>query len=286
LLWIQETVEVVEHAGAARLETQGIAYREAVPTQSNELAPALCLHGFPETSYMWRTVLATLADAGRRAVAPDLPGFGDSHPDPPSTWERQVEAVERFRIALGLERVALVVHDWGGLIGLRWACEHPEAVAALVISNTGFFPDGKWHGMAHSLRTPGEGEKLLDALTEDGFAQMLASLSPGFDAATAGEYWKSFRGESGRRASLELYRSGDFQKLEPYEGRLAQLGVPTLLLWGADDPFAPVAGAHRFQREIPHAELVVVAGAGHFVYADEPQRCAHEVAEFLAAAGV
>ncbi len=267
-------------------KVDGFAYREAVPTRQSELVPALCLHGFPETSYMWRDVLATLANEGRRAVAPDLPGFGESRPDPPGTWERQIEAVERFRTALGLERVALVVHDWGGLIGLRWACEHPDAVAALVISNTGFFPDGKWHGMAQSLRTPGEGEKLLDALTEDGFAQMLASLSPGFDAASAAEYWKSFQTEAGRRASLELYRSGDFEKLEPYQGRLARLGVPTLLLWGADDPFAPVAGAHRFQREIPHAELVIVERAGHFVYADEPQRCAREVAEFLAAGGV
>jgi haloalkane dehalogenase len=235
---------------------------------------------------MWREVLAALAASGRRAVAPDLPGFGDSRPDPPSTWERQVDAVERFRSALGLGRVALVVHDWGGLIGLRWACEHPDAVAALVISNTGFFPDGKWHGMAHSLRTAGEGEKLLDALTEDGFAQMLASLSPGFDAASAAEYWKSFQTADGRQAALDLYRSGDFEKLEPYEGKLAGLGVPTLLLWGADDPFAPVAGAHRFQREIPDAQLVIVEGAGHFVYADEPQRCAREVAEFLAARGV
>jgi haloalkane dehalogenase len=269
-----------------RGEAKGIAFREALPSSNGGLVPALCLHGFPETSYMWRDVLAALADSGRRAVAPDLPGFGDSRPDPPGTWERQIEAVERFRVALGLERVGVVVHDWGGLIGLRWACEHPRAVAALVISNTGFFPNGKWHGMARSLRTPGEGEALLDALTEDGFAQMLASLSPGFDAATAAEYWKSFATEAGKRAALDLYRSGDFEKLEPYEGQLASLGVPTLILWGADDPFAPIAGAHRFQREIPHADLVIVEGAGHFVYADEPQRCARQVAEFLAGAGV
>ena len=61
-----------------------------------------------------------------------------------------------------------VVHDWGGLIGLRWACEQPAAVQALVISSTGFFPDGKWHGMAKALRTPGEGEALVDGLDRDG----------------------------------------------------------------------------------------------------------------------
>jgi haloalkane dehalogenase len=266
--------------------SDGIAYREAVPAEPSDLVPALCLHGFPESSFMWREVIAALAQSGRRAISPDLPGFGDSPPDAPGTWERQVEAVERFRLGLGLDRLALVVHDWGGLIGLRWACEHPEAVGALVISNTGFFPDGKWSGMAQALRTEGEGEKLLEAMTRDGFGQMMSAVSTGMDGATADEYWKAFETETGRRGILELYRSGDFEKLEPYEGKLAELGVPTLLLWGENDPFAPVAGAHRFKREIPGAKLIAIEGAGHFVYADEPERTAREVVEFLAQSGV
>ena len=58
--------------------------------------------------------------------------------------------------------------------------------------------------------------------------------------------------------------------------------MPTLILWGDDDVFAPVAGAYRFRKEIPGAKLVVLEDAGHFVYADEPRRCAEEVSEFLA----
>jgi haloalkane dehalogenase len=84
-----------------------------------------------------------------------------------------------------------------------------------------------------------------------------------------------------RAAILELYRSGEFSELAPYDGRLADLGVPTLLLWGADDPFAPVAGAHRFHEEIPGSELIVVEGAGHFVYDDAAQRCTEVVLSFL-----
>ncbi len=185
----------------ARLEQRlegGIAYREALPESDRGLAPALCLHGFPETSYMWRSVLSSLADAGRRAIAPDLPGFGDSRPDPPGTWERHTEAVESFRRELELERVVLMVHDWGGLIGLRWACEHPDAVEALVLSNTGFFADGKWHGMARALRTPGEGEQLVAGMNREGFAQMLGAVSRGIDATVAGEYWKTFATEEGQ----------------------------------------------------------------------------------------
>src|ERR671917_2838173 len=153
----------------------GLSYRES---GSADAPVALLLHGFPESSYMWDGVMEPIAAAGWRAVAPDFAGFGDSPPDPPGTWERHVEAVERFRRDLGIERCVLVVHDWGGLIGLRWACEHPDAVEALVVSSTGFFPDGKWHGMATALRTPGTGEQLMDGMTRDGFAAVLRSASP------------------------------------------------------------------------------------------------------------
>lgn len=259
-----------------------IAYREAAPDSPPRGDPVLCLHGFPESSYMWRGLLeAIAADAGRRAVAPDLAGFGDTPPDPPGTWERQVELVEQFRRELELERVALVVHDWGGLIGLRWACDNPGAASALVISNTGFFPDGRWHGMAQAMRTPGQGEELVAGFEREGFGALMRSLSPGFDENAIAEYWKAFESDEGRRGILDLYRSGDFSKLEPYAGRLAALGVPALLLWGENDPFAPLAGAHRFRREIPDAELVVAEGASHFVFADDPDRCAREVVGFL-----
>jgi haloalkane dehalogenase len=63
---------------------------------------------------MWRHLLSALAAAGRRALAPDLPGFGDSAPNPPGTLERHVDTVERFRLQLGLDHVVLVVHDTGG----------------------------------------------------------------------------------------------------------------------------------------------------------------------------
>jgi haloalkane dehalogenase len=267
-------------AEAKRLDA--IAYREAAPDGPAAGDPVLCLHGFPESSYMWRDMLDAIArETGRRAAAPDLAGYGDTPPDPPGTWERQTEVVERFREGLELERVALVVHDWGGLIGLRWACDHPGAVSALVISDTGFFADFKWHGMARVMRTPGDGEKLIASFEREAFGQLMANLSSGFDGAAIDEYWKAFTTDEGRAGVLELYRSGDREKLDPYRGKLAELGVPTLLLWGESDPFAPVAGAYRFQKEIPGAELVVVEGTGHFVYDDAPERCAREVTRFL-----
>jgi haloalkane dehalogenase len=258
-----------------------IAYREAAPTGHPEGDPVLLVHGFPESSYMWARLLPALAAAGHRAIAPDLPGFGDSAPDLPGTWERHVEALERFRSEVGIERAILVVHDWGGLIGLRWACEHPGSTSGIVVSDTGFFPDGRWHGLAKGLRTAGQGEELLAQFTREGFAAMMASMSAGFDEAAIDSYWTAFETESGRQGVLDLYRSGDFEKLEAYSGGLAALDVPMLCLWGENDEFAPVAGAYRFRKEVPGAEIVVVEGAGHFVFADEPERCAEAVTGFL-----
>ncbi len=241
----------------------------------------LLVHGYPESSYMWREILPPLAAAGFHALAPDLPGYGDSEADPPGTWERHVSSLERFRTEQGLGAVALVVHDWGGLIGLRWACDHPDAVSALVISDTGFFSDGKWRGPGEILRTEGQGEQFVHGVDRDGFAQMLGAVSTGITPDAADEYFKAFADEPRRTGQLELYRSGDFEKLEPYEGKLAELGVPTLLLWGADDFAAPVAGAHRFADEIPGSEVVVLEGTGHFVVDDAPERYAEELVRFL-----
>jgi len=236
---------------------------------------------------MWLPALDALADRGLYAVAPDLPGFGDSEPGPPgsNTWEGHVETLEALRSAEGLGRVALVGHDWGGLIGLRWACDRAGGdgvpVWAIVASNTGFFADGRWHGMADALRTPGQGEQLVDGMTLEAFTGMLGSISRGIGPDDAREYFKAFADEPRRRAQLELYRSGDFEKLEPYEGRLAALGVPFLALWGEDDPFAPVAGAQRFAREVPGARVQVLPGTGHFAYEDAPETAAHALAAFL-----
>jgi haloalkane dehalogenase len=255
----------------------GLAYRESGPQDG---AVALLVHGYPESSYMWRDVLPVLEEAGRHAIAPDLACFGDSEPDPPGSWERHVESIERFRRELGIERCLLVVHDWGGLIGLRWACEHPDAIEALVISSTGFFPDGKWSGMAEALRAPGTGEQVVDALDRNGFGGLLRSVSPAMSDEALDEYWKAYADEPRRRGQLELYRSGDFGALEQYH--LAAIEVPVLLLWGEKDEFAPVAGAHRFERELSDTELIVVDGTGHFVWEDAPEACAAALTGFLA----
>ena len=257
-----------------------LAFREA----GDAGAPvALLLHGYPNSSYLWKDVLPAVAEAGWRAVAPDLAGFGDSPTMRAAlgTWTDHVREIDDFVATHGLAPVALVAHDWGGLIGLRWACERPYAIRALVLMGTGFFADGKWHGLAEGLRTEGQGEQILAGLTRETFGRLLQSASPRITDEALDEYWKAYADDDRRAAHLALYRSGNFEDLAKYDGCLGRLGVPTLVLWGADDAFAPVGGAHRFQREIPGAELVVVEGAGHFVQEDAPDRVAAEIGRFL-----
>ncbi len=256
----------------------GLAYRE----EGDRNAPAvLLIHGYPESSYMWREAMAALAVAGWRAIAPDLAGFGGSPLERPGTWERHIESIERFTGELELGPVVLVTHDWGVLIGLRWACEHPEQVRALVISDGGFWADRRWHDMANTMRTPGEGEKLAAALTREGLGAVLQGLCPGIGDDALDEYWRAFADEEHRLAHLDLYRSGDFEKLAPYEGRLAALGLPALVLWGDEDPFAGAVMAERFHGEIPSCELLILPGTGHFIWDERPQECADALVDFL-----
>ena len=258
-----------------------VHYRETTPAGEESGDPVLLLHGFPESSRMWAPLMDALADEGRRSVAPDLYCLGDSDDPGPATFERNLEAFGELHSELGLGRVALVVHDWGGFVGLAWACEHLELVSALVISDTGFFSDGKWHGMAEAIRSP-QGEEIMAAVDRDGFAGLLRADGADFSDEEIDAYWRPFAEGRGRDATVEFYRSMDFEKLAPYEGRLAELGVPTLLVWGAEDKFAPLSGAKRFEREIPGARLAAFDGAGHFVFDQERERTTREVVDFLA----
>ena len=256
----------------------GLAYREAGDSSDRV---ALLVHGHPESSYMWDRVLSSLAEAGWRAIAPDLPGYGDSEPDPPGTWERHTEALARFVAELELPPVALVTHDWGVPIGLRWACDSPGVASALVISDGGFFADRRWHDLANVMRTPGKGEELVKGYTREGFFGVMHGASSWMTDEALAEYSKRFADDVRRFGHLELYRSGDFEKLVPYDGCVAALGVPALILWGEQDRFASVRMAHRFREELPGSELELFADAGHFVWDDQPARAAGALVDFL-----
>ena len=170
--------------------------------------------------------------------------------------------------------------------GLHWACDHPDAVCCLVVSNTGFFPDHEWIEIAKTMRTPIQGEALVDSLSREAFATLLEEASSEFDERALDEYWKAFSTAERRRSMLELYRSFDLDELKPYQAKLAALEVPTLILWGQQDEYLPLDYASRFARQIPGSKLVMLQGVRHFLFEDEPERCGQEVIDFLQHAGV
>src|SRR5436305_8327422 len=104
--------------------------------------PVIFFHGEPTWSFLWRKVIPPVRDAGFRCVAPDLPGFGRSDKPVDLGWysyDRHVEAVAPLLSELDLRDATVVVHDWGGPIGLRLAVEHPERITRMVILDTGLF---------------------------------------------------------------------------------------------------------------------------------------------------
>src|SRR6266496_5361494 len=117
----------------------------SVQTGPADGEPVLLLHGEPSWSFLYRTVMPVLAEAGFRAIAPDLIGFGRS--DKPAaiaghSYARHVEWVRAFAFdRLDLRGLTLVGQDWGGLIGLRLVAEHPDRFARVVAANT-FLPTG------------------------------------------------------------------------------------------------------------------------------------------------
>lgn len=105
-------------------------------------APVIFVHGEPTWSFLWRKVIPPVRDAGFRCVAPDLPGFGRS--DKPSelgwySYDRHTAALAALVEDLDLRGATVVVHDWGGPIGLRLAVEHPDRIERMVILDTGLF---------------------------------------------------------------------------------------------------------------------------------------------------
>ena len=104
--------------------------------------PVVFVHGEPTWSYLWRKVIPPVLDAGHRCIAPDHAGFGRSDKPTELGWysyDRHSELFVELLDRLDLRDATVVVHDWGGPIGLRAAVEHPDRIARMVIMDTGLF---------------------------------------------------------------------------------------------------------------------------------------------------
>jgi pimeloyl-ACP methyl ester carboxylesterase/2-polyprenyl-6-methoxyphenol hydroxylase-like FAD-dependent oxidoreductase len=257
--------------------------REAGPPDAREAV--VFLHGNPGSSADWEPLLAA---TGRRwrAVAWDAPGFGHaaSPAEFPHTVSAHAEFVGRALDALGIERVHLVAHDFGGPWGLVWAASEPDRVASAVLLGTGALPGYRWHALARLWRTPHARELFMATTTRLGFCLLLRRGNPrGLPRPLVDRMYDDFH-RATRRAVLDLYRSVldvsvDGERLAR---ALRPLDRPALVLWGRRDPYIPVAHAERERAAFPRAEIRVLERSGHWPFVDDPATVTAALTGFLA----
>jgi len=263
-----------------------VSFREAGAADAPKI---LLLHGFPSASHMFRDLIPLLADRFHIA-APDLPGFGLSEPARPHTFDRIAEIIDRFTEAIGFDRYAVYVFDYGAPTGFRLAVKHPERITAIISQNGNAYEEGLSDGW-NPLRaywkeaSPKNRDALRAFLQPEttiwqythGVADR-TSVSP--DGYSLDNFYLSRPGS----ADLQLDLFGDYGSnvaLYPKFQTYFRTHKPRLLaVWGKNDPFFLPAGAEAFERDIPNA-VVRFFDTGHFALETHAGEIAIAIREFL-----
>jgi haloalkane dehalogenase len=250
-------------------------------------SPVLFIHGEPTWSFLWRKVIPPVRDAGYRCIAPDLPGFGRSDKPVDDDWysyDRHTETIARLVEELDLRDATIVVHDWGGPIGLRIAVEHPERFARIVILDTGLFTGHQpmteaWIAFRDFVART---EDLPIGLLVRGACQR----DPGDDVIAAYEVpFPNPASKAGARA---------FPRILPTSPELpgAQAGQrvldalrsdtrPKLILWADSDPVLPLETGQKFAAALGTEIDHVIADASHFLQEDAGAEIGQLIAAWL-----
>ncbi|HTY29986.1 alpha/beta hydrolase [Mycobacterium sp.] len=240
------------------------------------------VHGNPDAGSDWEPLMKLIAEFAP-VVAPDLPGFGaaDKDPDQEYTLAAYAAHVGGVIDRLGLERVHLVAHDFGGPIALTWAAAHPEKVASVTLINTGVLLDYKWHRMARVWRTPVAGELFMRATSRRVARLVIRHDNPGLPAQWANRIVEHLLPAGTKRAVLRLYRSTRPDDMNALVAPLRDLDPDTLVVFGAADVYIPVEQAERQRRVFPRAQVETLPGVGHWAWLEQPDRVAGFVVPFL-----
>ncbi len=234
----------------------------------------LCFHGEPSWSYLYRHMLDGLVATGHRVVCPDLVGFGRSDkPTDPDwyTYERHVETVTAHLDQLELQDVTVVVQDWGGAIGLRWAVEHADQVGRLVVMNTGLFTGRvskgfmAWREFAERTPDLPVGFIIQGATTTD--------LAPEIVAAYDAPFPNVESKAGAQRFPLLVPITPDAPgaaEMAAVSDALSTWDKPALVAFSDSDPVFPFPRAGEvFTDLIPTAgEQVRIEGGAHFLQED------------------
>jgi haloalkane dehalogenase len=254
-----------------------------------EGAPVVFLHGEPTWSFLWRKVIPAVRDAGFRCIAPDLAGFGRS--DKPTnidfySYDRHVAHVGALMEELDVSGATVVVHDWGGPIGLRLAVEQAERIERIVILDTGLFNGHQKMSEAWIAFRD------FVARTEDlpiGFLVRGACKSDPGDAVIAAydAPYPTPASKAGARAfpllipqTPEAAGAADGQRVID---SLREDRRPTLMLWADSDPVLPPNVGEQFAAAIGREKPRTIANASHFLQEDQGPLIGGLIADWLTA---
>jgi len=251
--------------------------------------PVIFFHGEPTWSFLWRKVIPPVRDAGFRCLAPDLVGFGRS--DKPSdldfySYDRHVALAATLLEDLDVHGATVVVHDWGGPIGLRLAVEHPERVERLVIMDTGLFTGRQ--RMSDAWKVFRDFVERTEDLPVGMLVRGGCKTDPG-DEVIAG-YDAPFTNagaKAGARAfPLLIPLTPDAPGAAQGQAVLDALREdrrPTLMLWGDSDPVVPPVVGERFAESISCPPPREIKDAGHFLQEDQGPLIGALIADWLTA---
>ncbi len=267
------------------LEIGGL--RTAVRRSPGAGVPTLFVHGNPSFSFDWLPFAERLTGP---ALTLDLPGFGDAERPAPERFDCSMGAYAGWLGAaideLGLDRFKLVVHDWGG-IALQPASERAARVERLVVINAVPLTAGyRWHWIARRWRTPRVGELLNRTTIRASFRALLRFSRPGMRTMPddwVDQTWSHF--DAGTQAAvLALYRSANPREMAAAGARLGELSCPSLVVWGAKDPYIGPEWGRAYAAMLPGSVLEEVPDAGHWPWIDRPE-LVDRVAGFLDGTG-
>jgi len=214
-----------------------------------------------------------------------MPGYGgaDKPRDLPDTVPGYADHLAGALDQLGVRRVHLVLHDFGGPWGLQWAADHPDAHASTTLINTGVILREGWHALAKVWRTPILGELFFKTSTRGGMRQFMKRTNPpSFPASYGDELYALYADKATQRAVLQLYRNTPIAPhVEAIAPLLRQHQRPALVVWGAKDPYLKLRLAERQREVFRDARLTVLPGCGHWPLADDPAGVAAAVLPFL-----
>jgi pimeloyl-ACP methyl ester carboxylesterase len=241
------------------------------------------LHGFPLTSYLWRGLIPVLA--GRhRVIAPDLLGLGVSTAQPgvPLDIRAQVSYLVELLDHLGIDRVGLVGHSTGGGIA-QLLVRNRAGIGALVLIDSIAFDAWPTDAIAEVQVVPPERETFATAelVIRSALGVGTREGEPAEEDVQA--YLEPWRPPADVTELFRWARALDGLGLQQLEHEMATWDVPTLLLWGEEDPFHPPAIAERLNAAIPSSALGLVPGCGHFLPEEAPETIDPIISEYLRA---